>query len=144
MANSTKLSFYNSIKKDYKIEKHLYLIKNFNQRKMFTQFRISNHKLEIENGRYKNTPHDQRLCEYCDSKEIEDEYHFALTCQNYKTIRDNMNPILKTMFQESLNVETKKKLFEQMISSTDEVVIILMSEFIKSSFQKRQINESRT
>ena len=89
MANSTKLTFYNSMKKDYKIEKYLYLIKNFTQRKTFTQFRISNHKLEIENGRYKNIPRDQRSCEYCDSSEVEEEYHFALQCQNYKTTRDN-------------------------------------------------------
>ena len=143
MANSTKLSFYNSIKKDYKIEKHLYIIKNFTQRRMFTQFRISNHKLEIENGRYKNIPRDQRLCEYCDSSEVEEEYHFALQCQNYKTTRDNSNPILKTIFQESLTIETKKKLFEQMISSSDQVVIFLMSEFITKSFQKREIQESR-
>ena len=144
MANSTKLSFYNPIKKDCKIEKYFYLIKNFTQRKMFTQFRISNHKLEIENGRYKNIPREHWVLEYCGRNEIEDVYHFALQCQNYKTIRENSNPILKTMFQESLTIETKKKLFEQMISSTDLVVITLMSEFVTQSFQKREIYESRT
>mgnify|MGYP002804388675 FL=1 len=138
MANSSKLSFYNNIKKDYKLEKYLNLVKNFTQRKMFTQFRISNHKLEIENGRYKNIPRGKRLCEYCDSNEIEDEYHFVLKCQNYKTIREKSNPILKTMFQESLTIETKMKRFEQMISSTDEVVIILMSEFVKEALKQEK------
>ena len=106
MANSKKLSFYNNIKKD------LYLIKNFTQRKMFTQFRISNHKLEIENGRYKNIPRDKRFLEYCDSNEIEDVYHFVLKCQNCKKIREKSNPILKTMFQESLTIKTKMELFD--------------------------------
>ena len=107
---------------------------------MFTraQFRISNHKLEIENGRYKNITRDKRFLEYCDSNEIEDVYHFVLKCQNCKKIREKSNPILKTMFQESLTIKTKMELFEQMISSTDEVVLILMSEFVKQSTQKEK------
>ena len=49
MANSTKLSFYNSIKKDYKIEKHLYLKKNFTQGKCSHNFELAiiNSKLKM-------------------------------------------------------------------------------------------------
>jgi hypothetical protein len=34
----------------------------YNQRNILTKFRISSHKLEIEKGRYMNTPAEQRIC----------------------------------------------------------------------------------
>ena len=32
---------------------------------IFTKFRISDHSLEIEKGRYNKTPCEERLCENC-------------------------------------------------------------------------------
>ncbi len=49
--NSTKLSFYSIFKKDYNLEEYLNTMKDSNQRRLFSKFRISNHKLEIEYGR---------------------------------------------------------------------------------------------
>jgi hypothetical protein len=43
-----------------------------NQRKSFTKFRISNHKLKIETGRY-SKPLENRIREKCFSDEIESE-----------------------------------------------------------------------
>jgi hypothetical protein len=40
----------------------------------FAQFRISDHSLEIEKGRYNKTPCEERLCK--NSGIIEDEAHF--------------------------------------------------------------------
>ena len=52
--NSRKLSFYYTFKKNYKMEEYLNTIKDPSQRRMFAKFRISNHKLLIEYGRYQN------------------------------------------------------------------------------------------
>ena len=43
--------------KSLRVDKHLI----FN----LAKFRISNHQLEIETGRYKKTRIDQRLCKIC-------------------------------------------------------------------------------
>ena len=61
--------------------------KNCN-RKTLVKLRIGNHKLEIETGRYDNTPRCERLCSLCDMNEIEDQIHFLLRCSKYSTIRN--------------------------------------------------------
>ena len=43
------------------------------------KFRISNHKLEIEQGHYKNISADKRTCKLCNDG-TEDEIHFLLRC----------------------------------------------------------------
>jgi hypothetical protein len=41
------------------------IINNPTQRRTFTQFRISCHKLQIEMGRYHKILQEERICEYC-------------------------------------------------------------------------------
>lgn len=137
MVNSTKLSFYCTFKKEYKLEEYLTFIKNPTQRKVFTQFRVSSHKLLIEYGRYQNIPREQRLCKHCDSGEVEDEYHLTLVCQYYETLRNNSHNILKNIFDMKLNNQTKHKLLQHIMSSTDTVLVDLFSKFVLMCFIKR-------
>jgi hypothetical protein len=51
------------------------VIGNFEHRRCLTKLRISAHHLHIETGRYQGIPPHQRLCEQCDSGEVEDEIH---------------------------------------------------------------------
>ena len=95
ISKSTKLSFYSTFKKDYKLEDYLTKIPLKNQRRIFTQFRISNHKLKVEYGCYQNLPRDERLCKNCNIEAVEDEYHFIFDCQCYEAERNNSNNILK-------------------------------------------------
>ena len=84
--NSSKLSFYCTFKEDYQLENYLTRIKNTNQRKTFTRFRISNHKLMIEMieySRYQKITQEERLCMFCQSNEVEDEYHFTMSCEKH-------------------------------------------------------------
>ena len=67
------------------MEPYLYLIKNPTIRRTFTQFRISNRKLQIERGRYENIPCEQHICKLCNSNtEIENEFHLVFTCEKYE------------------------------------------------------------
>jgi hypothetical protein len=43
------------------LEDYLSTLKNFNSRKILSKFRISDHMLEIEIGRYKKVPSEQRI-----------------------------------------------------------------------------------
>ncbi len=56
-----------------------------------TKLRLSNHKLEIEAGRYKRPPikSEERQCTHCPGK-IEDEEHFLLECKNYDKKRKDL------------------------------------------------------
>jgi hypothetical protein len=67
------------------MEKYLSLIQNPTIRTTFSQYRISNHKLQIERGRYENIPREERICKLCDSGEVENEFHFAVTCPKLPT-----------------------------------------------------------
>ena len=51
MINSSKLSFFCKFKNEYKMEEYLSLIQNPTIRRTFSQYRISNHKLQIERTR---------------------------------------------------------------------------------------------
>ena len=60
---------------------------DFKYRQEITKFRISNHRLNIEVGRYKNVVRPLRFCTLCDHNDIEDEFHFILICPFYSDIR---------------------------------------------------------
>jgi hypothetical protein len=47
-------------------------------RQLFTKFRVSDHSLEIESGRYQNIMREERICKNCNLNEIGDEYHFLI------------------------------------------------------------------
>jgi hypothetical protein len=80
ISNSGKLRNYFQFKCKIGCENDLNLIKDFKQRQAFLKFRFSNHRLQIETGRYNNinpkiAPEDG-ICEKCYSSEVEDAQHF--------------------------------------------------------------------
>ena len=62
---------------------------SFKNRQMITKLRVSDHTLEIETGRYKNIPRENRNCKLC-KDEIDDEYHFLLNCKLNSNLRNNL------------------------------------------------------
>ena len=88
MLKNGKLVTYLFLKTNFRLEKYLTLINNFNFRKSICRFRAPAHRLYIETGRYKNIPRNERLCKNCSSNEIEDEAHFLIKCDklNNKSI----------------------------------------------------------
>jgi hypothetical protein len=136
LANSPKLSFLSSIKSEFKPEEYLNYINNPSHRRQFTQFRVSCHTLRIELGRYNKTSREQRLCEYCDSNEIEDEYHFSLTCKYYEQQRKDFISILQNKTNTTINFETYNDLL-QILSSNDYDIINIFSKYLFACFKKR-------
>ena len=87
MQNSSKLEFFNTFKNDCTPSYYLGLTRKLNERKL-VKFRIGNHKLRIETGRYDQIPRVNRLCPLCKSNQIEDESHFLIYCNKYSTLRN--------------------------------------------------------
>ena len=83
-----KLFLYNKLKNEIKLEDYLSTLKIVNSGKILTKFRISDHKLEIEIGRYKKVPREQRICKAC--KVLDDEKHFFLYCHINYNIRNSL------------------------------------------------------
>ena len=52
-------------------------------RAVIANTRLSVHNLEIETGRHKNIPVNERLCKVCKGFSIEDENHFLWSCPIY-------------------------------------------------------------
>ena len=98
-----KLRTYLKLKCNFGFENYLHILSDFNQRKSFTKFRISNHKLKIETGRYSKpiTPLEERICEKCLSDEIESEEHLLLKCSFYCTSRRNLLETIKNNINHS-------------------------------------------
>jgi hypothetical protein len=69
------------------------VLKIIEQRKIFTEFRISAHRLRIELGRYQGTLRQDRMCLHCSSGEVEDEIHYLLNCPNFIQLQ-NMEKII--------------------------------------------------
>ena len=50
----------------------------------------SDHPLEIEDGRHKGIPEEDRICQRCGLNCIENEEHFVLTCNACDEPRDKL------------------------------------------------------
>ena len=89
---SIKLSlFYNFYKTSFTKEPYLDLVTNPAFRYRTTRLRVSSHDLEIEKGRYTNTPRNERICKWCSltlgEHLIESEQHFLYSCDLYSKHR---------------------------------------------------------
>ena len=86
---NSKLRTYGILKNKIGIEKYLIQIRNSEVRRNLSKFRLSNHNLNIEKGRYNGTPKELRFCPFC-PKKVETEVHFLIECPLYQNIRDEM------------------------------------------------------
>ena len=129
LTNSPKLHFLSTFKSEFKIEEYLNQVNNPTYRRLLTQFRVSCHTLNIEQGRYRKIPREQRFCEFCDAHEIEDEFHFSLSCKYYEQQRKDLNSILKTKMKTPINFETNDDLL-YLLSSNDPDLVNIFSKYI--------------
>jgi hypothetical protein len=79
-----KLCIYRNIKVEFCHEKYLNFCSNVY---LLTKLRSGTLKLNIELGRYNNTPRESRLCLCCNMNVVENEYHFVLVCPAYRSVR---------------------------------------------------------
>ena len=86
VSQSTNGELFQYITDGCNLQSYLSKAIDFKYRKEITKFRISNHRLNIEVGRYKNVVRQLRVCTLCDHNNIEDEFHFILKCPFYSDI----------------------------------------------------------
>ena len=65
---------------------------------------------EIETGRYKSVPIDNRICKLCNLNLVEDEKHILFTCTLYNDIRINWKNKLTWYMPDFETLSEKEKL----------------------------------
>ena len=132
--HSSKLYLYSGLKTTFKLEEYLKQLKKINSRQLITKFRISDHNLEVEVGRYKKIPRDQRICKICNV--LDDEEHFFFHCRINNNIRqtffENINNHV-TDFNQLDSPSKLKKILDPDISILSSVV-----DYIKRSIELRK------
>ena len=93
VAENSVCSNYRLFKKKFCFEKYLtYLPSILRQRVL--KFRISNHRLPVQQRRSLGIPRDERICTVCDSGEVGDEFHYLLNCSNENVKRNRISMLI--------------------------------------------------
>ena len=134
---SSKLRTYALVKHEAGFEKYLNEIRNVKERISVTKFRLSNHRLMIEVGRYDKTPKAERFCPFCQHA-VEDEFHFMFACPTYNILRKRyLEPICRTIpAYQYLPYDAK---FRALLSNIEKDTC----KFIASSLDLRQFLSSK-
>ena len=86
-----KCVLYRTYKHQLYLEQYLCMLSQY-LRKIVCRFQTSNHKLPIETGTYNNVPSENRLCTFCNSNTLCDDFHLILECSLLKNIRREFLP----------------------------------------------------
>ena len=134
-----KLRTYCRFKTNFILENYVRMF-NLSTRVAFSKLRISAHTLMIEKGRhtYPKIPINDRLCKFCELLEIEDEYHFVMSCPLYKSQRDTLLNSLCATFD--INSLSNDDIFKMIMSANDYDTLKIVTCFVNSSFKTRSIS----
>ena len=134
----SKLRTYATFKTHPGYESYLSNIKNTKIRVNVFKFRLSNHKLMIEAGRYKKLNANERFCPFCPHV-VEDEIHFLFGCPSYHPQRVRLiEPIINQLRSvHSLLIEQR---FEYVMSNMDKD----LCNYISNSMELRDFLLSNT
>ena len=133
--NSQRLLLYARYKHSFELEKYLDTIYDRKLQIALSRFRLSSHQLMIERGRYTNIPKEERICKFCNSQAIENEYHFLMTCDLYKDLR---NKYFKQYYR---RWPTLNK-FDKLMSSSNKTEILKLSKYVYFATKLRKTRET--
>ena len=133
MANNSVLDLYKYVKTEFGYANYLDHVRNKSLRHEITKIRVSSHTLRIQTGRYgrNRLERNERLCMYCDSRLIDDEYNFICECPTLDYIRAKY---IKDYYRTRPNAY---KLC-QLLSTQNKVDINNLGKFIKDAFLIRK------
>ena len=135
LQNSNKGKIYYSFKTVLACEEYMYIHKLGKKQVIdLFQFRTANHNLTIETGRYDGTLLQDRVCPFCSSNSVGDEFHYLFYCRHF----DNDRTRLIGTYIVSHHVANLK-----ILSSTDTNFLKQLCKFINkiaSTFKENTIS----
>ena len=120
------------------MEEYLKHIKDIRYIKTLTKFRLSDHKLMIEEGR-KQRPRinrADRLCLFC--SKLEDEIHFLIYCKRYKEERTEMYEKIEKFFPNFRRIIDSKSKFIFLMSQENIDTTKIIATYIHRWYQIRE------
>ena len=136
LQNSQKLIFYNTIKDNSSPFTNLVLTRRNPLRKTLLKLRISCHKLRIETGRYDNITRNERLSNFLNCNNIEDETHFLLDCQAYSQVREILFSKIESRLP-LLRLLPRETLLSHLMNSANYFVNTQLISFTSAYFELR-------
>ena len=106
LALKPKLRTYRKFKDTLGCEDYVYL-DNRKRRSQIAQLRLGILPINIEVGRFRNLQVDERLCEVCNSGQIEDEFHFVMVCSAYDGSREKL--LAEVQIENFSNMSSQEK-----------------------------------
>jgi hypothetical protein len=98
---------------------------DFEIRRLICKFRLSDHSLAIETGRYKKIPRHLRTCNKCET--LDDENHFFLNCK--------LNEHLRKAFLSDFDNINNTNLLEIILNPTNIKQVKSLGSSIKQSLE---------
>ena len=131
---STKCDSYRLFKAVPKMEIYLKHFKDMKYIKTLSKFRLSDHKLMIEEGRRARPQikREDRICLECNS--LEDEVHFLIDCDKYKNERERAFQAINEIYPTFNSIVESKDKFIFLMSQEDVKATRIIANFIHKSF----------
>jgi hypothetical protein len=133
-----KLRTYRQFKIIFETEKYLETVMIKEHKHSLIKFRISNHNLHIERGRYTNLAIHLRKCQMCPEMEIEDEFHFLITCPRYRENRNDLYASVQQIFQQFLQLSDYEK-FIWLMSSKHTGIVKRLAAYLYNCSELRKV-----
>ena len=134
-SQNNKIFLYKNIKQTQNQMEYYLTHPNKKVRQNITKFRISDHNLLIERGRYFKIPRDQRLCEACNI--IDDEPHFFFNCKINDKLREILMKNFIELYPNFSSLNSTEKLSKILNPSTPDQIRTVAS-FIEQSLELRK------
>ena len=92
ITTNKKLKFYSILKNETNYCEFINHIRNPEHRRVASKFRIGNHNLKIETGRFTipKTPEDLRICDHFNLNSVENEMRILFHCNLYDNLRKTL------------------------------------------------------
>jgi hypothetical protein len=127
------LIVYKALQTTFAFEPYLETIVSRNLRSAITKFRICAHNLRIQTGRYDRVERNLRICQLCNSNEVEDEFHFLFKCAKFVQIRENY---IKAYYRVRPNMFK----LTQLLTTQNKSEMFKLGKFITEALKIRQLD----
>ena len=96
------------------------------------RLRLSSHNLRVDSGRYisQRFDYEQRYCNFCLEKDIEDEYHFVLICPVY-------SKIITKFIKPHYRVKPSVNKFIDLLKTDKTVTLLNLAKYLHEAFAQR-------
>ena len=91
-------------------------------------FRIANHKMQVETGRWNQIDFPDRKCQLCDKNDLEDEYHYLFSCPYFRNQRD-------ILYRSALQQCTEHIKFKELLQIKDTEKLVKLGKYMRIIMQ---------